>query len=301
MGIPMANVLKELEQKGLIKPPSWLVENTHYLCQMGSVAYGVSNDSSDVDLYGFVVPTKELIFPHLAGEIDGFGTQLNRFYQYDPHHIKDPAKGKEYDLAIYSIVKYFDLVMGCNPNMIDSLFVPRRCVLFSSPIGEMVRDRRKMFLHKGAWHKFKGYAYSQLHKIGQANKSNPKRAADVEAHGYDTKFAYHVVRLLNEVEQIMVEHDLDITRDREQLKAIRRGEWSLEYLHEWFEAKEKALEGVYASSTLRYGPDEKAIKQLLLDCLEHHYGSLSGAVSRDNSHDQLLSDIMSVVRKYKVD
>jgi uncharacterized protein len=291
----VARIAKEELVVGM---PKWLPANMHYEVMMGSVAYGVSSDASDVDVYGFCIPPKELVFPHLAGEIDGFGTQVPRFYQYDPHHIKDPAKGKEYDLAIYSIVKYFDLVMGCNPNMIDSLFVPRRCVLFSSPIGEMVRDRRKLFLHKGAWHKFKGYAYSQLHKIGQANKSNPKRAADVEAHGYDTKFAYHVVRLLNEVEQIMVEHDLDITRDREQLKAIRRGEWKLEYLHEWFEAKEKALEGVYAASTLRYGPDEEALRELLLDCLEHHYGSLESAVKRDVQVDRLVAELKVLVQRY---
>ena len=29
----------------------------------------------------------------------------------------------------------------------------------------MIRDARRLFLHKGAWWKFKGYAYSQLHKM----------------------------------------------------------------------------------------------------------------------------------------
>lgn len=126
-----------------------------------------------------------------------------------------------------------------------------------------------------------------------------KRDLDVLSHGMDTKKIYHIVRLLNEVEQIMVEHDLDITRDREQLKAIRSGEWSLEYLHEWFEAKEKALEGVYAASTLRAGPDEVAIRQLLLDCLEHHYGSLAEAVTRDVSVGRLVADLQTVIDRYK--
>lgn len=296
----MSSLIARIAQEELVVGmPKWLPANMHYEVQMGSVAYGVSDDMSDVDVYGFCIPPKDLIFPHLAGEIEGFGSKMPRFYQYDPHHIQDPAKGRQYDLAIYSIVKYFDIMLECNPNMIDSLFVPRRCVLFSTPIGEMVRDRRKMFLHKGAWHKFKGYAYSQLHKIGKANKSNPKRAANVEAYGYDTKFAYHVVRLLNEVEQIMIEHDLDITRNREQLKAIRRGEWTLEYLHEWFEAKEKSLEDVYASSTLRYGPDVEAIRTLLLDCLEHHYGSLANAVKRDINVDQIVAELKQIVARYE--
>ena len=29
-------------------------------------------------------------------------------------------------------------------------------------VGNLVREKRKLFLHKGAWPKFKGYAYSQL-------------------------------------------------------------------------------------------------------------------------------------------
>lgn len=42
----MANVVLELEQKRLIGPPKWLGGNVHYLTIMGSVAYGVSADTS---------------------------------------------------------------------------------------------------------------------------------------------------------------------------------------------------------------------------------------------------------------
>lgn len=56
--------------------------------------------------------------------------------------------------------------MENNPNMCDSLFVPQRCVLFASKIGQMVRDNRKLFLHKGSYHKFRGYAYASLNKLG---------------------------------------------------------------------------------------------------------------------------------------
>lgn len=116
--------------------------------------------------------------------------------------------------------------MQNNPNMIDVLFVPRRCILYSTQVGEMIRSNRKMFLHKGSWHKFKGYAYSQLSK---AENSIPaegtKRREDYDKYGYSLKFAYHVIRLLDEIDQILTEGDLDLTRNKEQLKSIRRGEW----------------------------------------------------------------------------
>ena len=294
-------LLDNLQKKGLIHPPKWLPNNTAMLVIMGSQAYGVSNDDSDQDIYGFCIPPKELVFPHLAGEIPGFGRQIQRFEVWQEHHIQNFAKEVEHDFAVYGIVKYFQLCTENNPNMIDSLFVPQNCVIHSTQIGLMVRENRKMFLHKGAWHKFKGYAYAQMNKIGQkSNASNPKRQETIEKFGYDVKFAYHVVRLMNEVEQILVEGNLDLQRNREQLKSIRRGEWTLDQLKEYFTNKEHALETAYANSSLPHGPDEDRVKALLMSCLEQHYGSLSAAVSRVPSMDAMLLDIQTLVDKYQV-
>ena len=217
-------ILDKLKTAELIHPPHWLPNNTIMLMKMGSQAYGVSNDDSDLDVYGVCMPPKELVFPHLAGEIPGFGRQIQRFDIWQEHHIKDPGGKVEYDFAVYSIVKFFQLCMDNNPNMLDSLFVPRNCLIHSTQVAERIREQRKLFLHKGSWHKFKGYAYAQASKIrNKVNSSNPKRSAQIEEFGYDLKFAYHCVRLMNEVEQIMVEGDLDLQRNREQLKSIQIG------------------------------------------------------------------------------
>jgi predicted nucleotidyltransferase len=245
-------LLHKLEKKKLIHPPKWLSDNCAYLTVMGSQAYGVGTDDSDVDVYGVTIPPKNEVFPHLKGEILGFGRQIQRFEQWQEHHIIDTDKKKQYDFQVYNIVKYFHLCMENNPNMIDSLFTPRRCVIHITSLGNHIRDNRKIFLHKGSWYKFKGYAYSQMHKIDtKSNASSPKRDESIKKFVYDVKFAYHLVRLLNEVEQIMVEHDLDLERNREQLKNIRRGEWSLEQVKDYFQSKERALEEVYANSTLK--------------------------------------------------
>lgn len=292
-------ILDRLAKQNCIHPPKWLIDNTAYLTIMGSQAYGVNNDDSDLDIYGFCIPPKDLVFPHLAGIVPGFGNQGERFEQYSEHHIQDPSKKVEYDFSIYSIVKYFQLCMDNNPNMLNSLFVPRNCIIHSTAIAENVRENRHMFLHKGAWHKFKGYSYSMMSKIRtKANASNPKRAASIKEHGYDLKFAYHCVRLLNEVEQILVEGDLDLQRNREQLKDIRRGEWTLEQIEQYFENKERALESAYATSKLPHGPDEPAIKKLLLSCLEQHYGDISSAVRRDINIDAMVRDLQRVLDRY---
>lgn len=297
----MSYINKLLNRKINIHPPKFLADNICYEVIMGSIAYGVNNDESDMDIYGFCIPPKEEIFPHLKGEILGFGRQNQRFEQYIEHHIEDKEKSKNYDITIYNIVKYFSLVMENNPNMIDSLFVPERCVLSCNRIGNIIRENRKLFLHKGSWHKFKGYSYSQLHKIDlKTFESNEKRKQDVIEHGYSTKFAYHVIRLLNEVEQILITGDLVLDQNREQLKSIRRGEWSLDQIKEYFEKKEKDLEQVYLNSKLPYGPNEEKIKELLLNCLEEHYGSLDKCIKIEGKELNALREIKEIIERFNI-
>ena len=297
----MGSIVDRFISKQLVTPPSFLKNNIQYEVMMGSIAYGVSSNDSDVDVYGFCIPPKYMIFPHLTGEIFGFGTQHNRFEQWQQHHIKNSSKTKEYDFTIYSIVKYFQLCMQNNPNMIDSLFVPRRCVLHSTQIGEHIRERRKDFLHKGSWHKFKGYAYSQVHKMNtKVPDKNSKRYKSIQKFGFDIKFAYHVVRLLNEIEQILIEKDLDLQRNREQLKSIRNGEWSKEQIENYFEIKEKSLEELYIKSDLPHSPDEERIKTILLECLEIHYGSLEDTIKTNVPIDKILDDMSAYIKNIRM-
>lgn len=295
----MSSIVKQLTEKELIRPPTFLPDNIHYEAVVGSIAYGASIDVSDFDLYGFCVPPKHIVFPHLSGEIFGFGRKQQRFDQYQQHHILDKTalnnKGRNYDITIYNIVRYFQLCMDNNPNMLDSLFVPRECILHITPVGELVRENRKLFLHKGSYHKFKGYAFSQSVKMVSQNRIG-KRAEKVAKWGFDLKFASHLIRLCDECEQILTLGDLDLRRSAEHQKAIRRGEKSLKEIQEWFASKEKTLEKMYQESKLRYGPDEPAIKSLLLKCLEQAYGSIDKLITEDKKFEYAIYQIEQIIR-----
>jgi predicted nucleotidyltransferase len=293
-------LLHTLVERKLIHPPKWLPDNTQFLGYAGSAAYGVSSDTSDMDCFGFCIPPREIVFPFTdGGRVYGFGTQEQRFRVWSEHHVDLPDQRKQYDFSIYNIVDFFHLAMENNPNILDVLFLPRRCILHTTKIAEHVRENRRLFLHKGAMAKLRGYAYSQMSKIeNKTNSSNPKRAATIQEHGFDLKFSYHVVRLMLQCEQILVEHDLDIERNSEVLKSIRRGEWTLPQLTSWFEVKEKSLETLYANSTLKHSPDEESLKRLLLQTLEMHYGTLTSTVVLTNNTDALLADLETLVKKY---
>ena len=356
--------VQKLTEKGLISPPKFLPDNIQYEALTGSISYGASDNTSDMDIIGFCIPPKENIFPHFKGEIQGFGKQIQRFEQYQQHHIKDPTamggKGREYDITVFNIVKFFQLVMENNPNCLSYLFTPINCVLHSTQIGQLVRDNRKLFVHKGCFPKFRGYAFSQIHKmkdkklrplidfmdthrleigykidfidnvisyregkndIGELPKDLEKLSIEelykfksllkgcggevgkrgelIRKHNYDTKFAMHCCRLLLECEQLLVFGEMDIQRDKEFLKAIRRGDLKEKEILDFFNEKEKSLEKLYKESKLPWGPDENKIKELLLNCLEIHYGKLGDDVIRkQNKHTLILDDLKLVIEKY---
>lgn len=291
--------MNRLRKDKLIHPPEWLVDNTQYLVIMGSYAYGVNKDESDMDIYGWCIPPKSYIFPHqVNGEIEGFGKQHERFHQWQKHHVQDPDKDREYDFSVYNIVRYFQLCMEGNPNMVDSLFVPTRCRLHCTQIANHMIDNRKLFLHKGCYHNLKGYAFSQLSKLDREFEG--KRKEEAEEYGYSLKFAYHLVRLLSECEQILLEHDLvlDEKGRREHMKAVRRGDFTKEQIVEHFNQQEKQLEKLYHESKIPHKPDEAKIKKVLLECLEMHYGRLDNLVKKETSNEDLLSDLKKLVKQY---
>jgi predicted nucleotidyltransferase len=269
----MNSVTKTLCEKSLITPPDFLKDSISYEVIMGSVAYGVSTDESDTDIYGFCIPPKEMIFPHLSGQINGFGRQKKNFGQFQAEHVKD--EDIEYDIAIYNIVKYFNLCMENNPNMIDSLFVDNDQILYIDKIGQMVRDRRHIFLHKGCWQKFRGYACSQLGKLKNGPNKTGNRKELIQKFGYDVKAAYHAVRLLEECRQILTEGDLHLKRSKSLLKSIRNGEATLSEIEKYFFLKETYLEEAYKEYRLQNFPNEAKIKELLVSCLEEKFGNLS--------------------------
>lgn len=265
------NIIADLAEKGLAFPPNWLPDNIGYLTVMGSKAYGCSDNDSDWDVYGFAIPPRNMIFPHLDGIIPGFGNQHRPFEQYQEHHLRHPD-GREYDFAVYNIIKFFQLCMENNPNMIDSLFTPDDCVIYQSKVGRMVREQRRIFLHQGCLPKFRGYAYSQIKKL-DAKQPEPgsRRHGYVERYGYDVKYAVHLVRLVLECEQILQEGDIDLRRHADTLKAVRAGQWTEAEVKAWFSQREEALDTMRFHSDLPAVPDEARIRELLLNCLEEHY------------------------------
>jgi len=292
----MTSIINKLAKPGS-NCPDFLLSGLQYEVRCGSEAYGCNMGiESDIDIYGVTIPSKEIVFPHLSGELFGFDLNSKRFEQWLYSCEENKTK---YDITCYNIVKYFRLCANCNPNMISSLFVPDNCIIYLSNIGKLIRENRKLFLSKKIMHTFQGYAYSQKSNILKCKKSTTsKRRESIEKFGYDVKYSYHLIRLLNEAEQILIEQDLDLQRSKEQLISIRKGEWKLEDILAYFDHKEKLLEEAYIKSNLPHFIREREIKQLLLNCLEEFYGTVSNTIKKEVDNNPLINDLKDLVKKY---
>lgn len=256
------------------KPDFITYQNVNMLTLMGSHAYGTNTPESDTDYYGFVVPPIEYLFPNTIGNIVGFGTQLKNFNQFEGQHLED-GKGSVFDITIYNIARYFHLCMDGNPNMIDSLFTDKESVSFIDNIGQMVRDNRKLFLSQLCYHRFKGMAFSHISRLKNRQREG-NRLELIGRYGYDVKDASHIIRLLGELKQILLNGDLDLKENSKMILGVKQGNWTKEQVLVYFDQQMSFMDKMMDEGKVYppYAPDEKRIKSLLLWCIEETYGTL---------------------------
>lgn len=300
----MIQTIQMLTKKGLASPPNWLCDNVIYATIVGSFAYGVSSDTSDCDVVGLVIPPKRYVFPYSTGEyVFGFSKEPAKFEEYIQHHIFDKddlgGKGRTYDYTIFSLVKAFHMWTSGNPNCLEMLFTSNECIIQSTQLAKLIRDKREMFLTKQCYPKFIGYLSSQIHKA-KIKQPNGKRAELVEAHGFDSKFVANSVRLAYECETILNERTIDLRRFSDHIKAIRNGNVSLDEVMAWLDEKEKYLIRAHQESKIPQCVDIKEVTTFLLQCLETHYGSIDKMVDRSTIEKQALNEIWEVLQRYKI-
>lgn len=292
----MSSYTQKFSNKKLIDPPKFVPNSMIYETITGSHAYGTNRPDSDFDLRGICVPPKEEVFPHLKGEIIGFGRQKQRFGQFISDKIYE--KDQEYEVTVFNVVKFFNLFMENNPNIVDIMFTPMNCITHINKAGHIIRENRKEFLHKGCYQEFQGYALSQLKKMN-TNKENTSghRRELREKFGFDVKFAVNIVRLSLECQQILETGDLDLQANKEKLKSILRGDMNKTDIENWFAEKEKYLEKLYETSKIPNNPNQEKIQQLLYNCLEEHFGTLDKAIVIPEKNTEILRQIKELCEK----
>lgn len=119
-----------------------LGDNILFLTVGGSRAYGTNVEGSDVDIRG------------ATGSPEIFG--FNRFEQ---------VINNQTDTVIYAVNKFVNLLVQCNPNVIELLGnVPELYVNLTLE-GQMLLDNKELFLTRRVAYSYGGFANDQLRRL----------------------------------------------------------------------------------------------------------------------------------------
>jgi predicted nucleotidyltransferase len=222
----------------------------------GSIAHGTyvpnsdPNSIDDVDLMGIAVPDCS----HYFG-LSQYGSRGTVEIVDDP-----------WDIVLYEARKAVSLLAKANPNVLALLWLPEEMIIHAEPAGHLLIEGRDLFATKAAYAPFRGYANGQFKKM-RANVFNgymgAKRKALVEKHGYDTKNASHVVRILRQGIEFLETGEMQVLRsDADELLEIKRGEWDYPWLMGHIEGLDRNLAKAAEASPLPPEPDREAINRL---------------------------------------
>lgn len=225
----------------------------------GSIAHGTyrpptdPNSIDDKDLIGVCVPPLD----HYFG-----------LTQYASKGTKEIKQG-DLDVVIYEATKAIRLLAKGNPNMLAILWMPDYLYLDVSRAGELLIENRDLFATKAAFQPFMGYAQSQMRKMENGafqGYMGEKRKRLVEKHGYDTKMASHLIRLLRQGIEFLRDGELRVVReDADELLAIKDGKHPIESVQAEAAIEMEALKRAFHTSTLPDKPDMARINKLAVD------------------------------------
>jgi hypothetical protein len=205
-----------------------------FRCIVGSRAYGLSQDGSDVDRRGFYLPPAELHWG-LAGVPEQLETDHEECY--------------------WEIEKFIRLGLKANPNILECLYTP--LVETCTPLAAELIEMRHVFLSRHIHRTYNSYVLSQFKKLEQDLRNQ---------HGIRWKHVMHLIRLLLSGVAVLKDGFIPLRVDehREQLLAIRRGDVPWEQVEEWRLRLHRELDQGLETTRLPEHPDYERANEFLL-------------------------------------
>lgn len=211
------------------------------LCEVGSGSHGTNlPGTDDHDEMGILCEPKEWVIGLRRWE-----TTVRRT-RADGTSIPDGERSGpgDTDLVIHSLRKWISLALNGNPTIITLLYAPP--VLEPTMIGRVLREEGSALLSRRALSAYLGYLTQQRERLmGERGQKRTKRPELVEAHGYDTKYAAHALRLGFQGCELAQTGSLTLPMhrpEREYLLQVRRGEIPFDIVLKRIASLEEALE-----------------------------------------------------------
>jgi hypothetical protein len=202
---------------------------------IGSQAYGLAHDASDVDRRGIYLPPADM--------------------HWSMYGVPDQVERNETQEAYWELQKFLSLSLKANPNVLECLYTP--LIEHATPLAQELLEMRSIFLSRLVYQTYNGYVMSQFKKM----------QADIRNHGQvKWKHVMHLIRLLIAGITILREGFVPVRVDehREKLLSIRRGEVSWSETEKWRLQLHTEFNRALADSKLPERPDYERANQYLL-------------------------------------
>lgn len=168
-----------------------------------------------------------------------------------------------------AIKQYFEMVHGRPYNPNDAHEREQASIQLGMP-NELFQRLEAERKYKQSMHQWKQYESWKQNR-------NQTRATLEAKHGYDTKFAMHLVRLLFSAEEILTTGDLSVRHPQASLlQDVRNGAWSYDKLIHWATEKETHIASLAAQKPLPRQPNQEAIDQLVTRIILDFYDPQKG-------------------------
>jgi predicted nucleotidyltransferase len=234
-------VRKHFERQELVSEP---VRSTNfdrwgkyiiYRCVVGSQAYGLSGEESDIDRRGIYLPSAK--------------------EQWSLTGVPEQLESPETEETYWELEKFIWLALKANPNVLECLYTP--LVTYATPLAEELRAMRGMFLSKLVYQTYNGYVMSQFKKM----KKSLENTGEIR-----WKHAMHLIRLLISGITILEEREVPIGVGelRDRLLTIKRGEVPWEEIDSWRLELHRRFDAAYEKTRLPDRADFDAANAFLI-------------------------------------
>lgn len=194
---------------------------------------------------------------------------LKTFEQYIQRDQPEGVRSKpgDLDLTIYSLRKWVKLALKGNPSVLLLLYTPQ--LVLNSTFGQSLRDLAPSFASKRSAKPFLGFVRQQTLKLnGDIGQLRVNRPELVEAYGYDTKYAGHIIRLGYQGIEYLSTGELSLPMqdaERNEVLDIRLGKWSLEQVLRRSDELVREIENLEIHSPLPAEPETEWVEEWLIE------------------------------------
>jgi predicted nucleotidyltransferase len=216
-------------------PKHGLFDRIIFRCVIGSQAYGLADESSDVDRRGIYLPPADL--------------------HWSLYGVPEQLEDDEHQEAYWELQKFLVLGLKANPNVLECLYTP--IIEMATPLAQELLDMKAIFLSRLVYQTYNGYVMSQFKKM-QTDIRNQGRVK--------WKHVMHLIRLLLSGITVLREGfvPVRVAEHRDTLLSIKAGNVAWDEVEAWRRALHKEFNHAFERTALPEKPDYERANAILV-------------------------------------